>query len=554
MHAGRGGNRRQDPIGAPRRAGRFRAGPVALRVDGRRLSDPGPEIAVTDITPQDEVQITVEASRETVLVDEPFDVRLRLRIRALAGRFAATEPLFPDNPPLLQAPFLDHKSIDGLRGPDLQALLRRHLARQANQPGVFINEYTLADDPFSFRGFFEGFDQPRRARFSLPRRVVEVDGKSYFEYQLELQYNPVEEGDYVFGPVTFKGSVPVAVDDTGNASGRDIFAVGRAFTVRVAPPPEAGRPASFTGALGTNMQAAAALDCLSCNVGDPVRLTLTVTGHLRFDRMLPPRLEMQTNLLENFSVYDQTAQTFTDSPTQRRFVYTIRPRHAGMLELPPIELAWFDTAARAYMVRQTAPVPLEVRPAAEVTAAQIIGSTGAVNGVHPEISDAALAPAALRLAADGVSSAGLAGGPRLWAVLLAGPVFFMLVLGAQHGRAWRRRGLAARRRRAAWPLARQRLRRLASGGAPAADAGICGIIRDFMAARFEIHTAAATPADLRRMLAATGLTAADAEKLAAIYQCHFEAGYNGAPGAAGGIAGDDLRRDCRELERILGDL
>ncbi len=536
----------------PRRAGVFRAGPVALEADGRRLEAAGPEVTVTDITPQDEVQLAVEASRETVLADEPFTVRLRLRIRALTGRFAEVDPLFPDNPPRLQAPFLDNNPIAGLRGPSMQDVLRRLLARHDNQPGVNINEYTLADDPFSFRGFFEAFGQPRRARFVLPRRMVEVDGQPYFEYQLELQYTPEEEGDYVFGPATFKGSIPVSVDDAGNASGRDIFAVGRAVTVRVVPPPEAGRPASFTGTLGTNLQAAASLDCLTCNAGDPVRLTLTVTGHLRFDRMLPPRLETQTNLLENFSVYDQTVQTFADSPTQRRFVYTIRPRRAGMLEVPPLELAYYDTAARAYAVRRTAPVPLDVRPGAEVTAEQIISATTAVNGIQPEVPDTELTPAPPWLTASGAGSVNLFGRPRLWIVVLAGPAGYILVLAVQQYFAWRRRTASVRRRRRVLTAARRRLRRLQRSGAAAGEPGaICDMIRAVLAARFEVNTAALTPKELGEMLPRIKLPAPDVKMLASIYQRHFDAAYGGAAAASGGIADADLRRDCRELERIL---
>ena len=77
--------------------------------------------------------------------------------------------------------------------------------------------------------------------------MVEVDGQTYFEYRLELQYTPKEEGDYVFGPVTFKGFIPVSVDESGNADGRDIFAVGRAATVRVVPPPLPVLLAKFFG-------------------------------------------------------------------------------------------------------------------------------------------------------------------------------------------------------------------------------------------------------------------------------------------------------------------
>lgn len=545
----------------PRHAGTFRAGPIRLEVDGRHLEAAGPEVEVTDVTPQSDVQLGVEVSRETALVDEPFTVRLYLRIRALPGDFAKWDPLFPDNPPLLQASFLDAAPIDGLHGPSMQNVMQKMLAQHDRQPGIHINEYVqrsdpFRSDPFSF-GFFEPFGRTRRARFVLPRSMVEVDGQQFFEYRLELQYTPKEEGDYVFGPVTFKGVIPVSVDAAGNADGRDVFAVGRAATVRVVPPPEAGRPASFTGALGTNLHVAASLDCLTCNVGDPVRLTLTVAGDLRFDRMFPPKLETQTNLLENFSVYDQTVQTLTDSPTQRRFVYTIRPHHAGMLEVPPLEVAYYDTAERKYVVRQTAPAPLDVRPGAEVTAEQIIGATAVVNGVAPEVADAEMSPAKPWLMADGADSDNYLCRPWLWVVVAAGPIVYIIVLAGQQYFVWRRQTAPGRRRRHDLVKARRRLRRLQRRNAPPGEEigmAIRGAVRAALAVRCCSNTASLTPNELEAMLERAKLPEADARILAAIYQRYFDASYLGASAVPNSIAADELRRDCRDLERILGDL
>lgn len=539
----------------PRHAGTFRAGPITLEVDGRRLEAAGPEVTVTDVTPQSDVQLGVEASRETALVDEPFTVRLYLRIRALPGDFAKLDPLFLDNPPLLQASFLDDAPINGLHGPSMQDVMQKMLAKHDRQPGIYINEYKQRSDPFGF-GFFELFGQPRRARFVLPRSMVEVDGQTYFEYRLELQYTPKEEGDYVFGPVTFKGFIPVSVDESGNADGRDIFAVGRAATVRVVPPPEAGRPASFTGALGTNLHVAASLDCLTCNVGDPVRLTLTVAGDLRFDRMFPPKLETQTNLLENFSVYDQTVQTLTDSPTQRRFVYTIRPHHAGMLEVPPLEVAYYDTAERKYVVRQTAPAPLDVRPGTEVTAEQIIGATAVVNGVVPEIMDAEMLPARPWMTADGADSDNCFSRPWLFGVVAVGPIVYIIVLAGQQYFVWRRQTAPSRRRRRDLLKARQRLRRLQRRNAPPEEVGVAirGAVRAALAVRCRSNTASLTPNELEAMLEQAKLPEADARILAAIYQRYFDASYAGASATPNSIAVDELYRDCRDLERILGDL
>jgi len=197
-------------------------------------------------------------------------------------------------------------------------------------------------------------------------------------------------------------------------------------------------------------------------------------------------------------------------------------------------------------------VPLDVRPGAEVTAEQIISATTAVNGIQPEVPDTELTPAPPWLTASGAGSVNLFGRPRLWIVVLAGPAGYILVLAVQQYFAWRRRTASVRRRRRVLTAARRRLRRLQRSGAAAGEPGaICDMIRAVLAARFEVNTAALTPKELGEMLPRIKLPAPDVKMLASIYQRHFDAAYGGAAAASGGIADADLRRDCRELERIL---
>jgi hypothetical protein len=180
-----------------------------------------------------------------------------VRILRLPGRFSETDPIFPNDPPHLEADFLNSKEIDGLKGPDYQRLLNDRLI-QRNQPGFTINSYTVQADLFDFSALMNPQGAP--ARFKLDRSLVKENGKEYWEYGLTLPFSPLSEGSYTFGPVLFKGSVPVAVSPQGNATGNSLFAVGPAAIVRVIPPPEQDRPDSYYGAIGSNLVAEAALD------------------------------------------------------------------------------------------------------------------------------------------------------------------------------------------------------------------------------------------------------------------------------------------------------
>ncbi|MFN2352696.1 MAG: BatD family protein, partial [Kiritimatiellia bacterium] len=494
---------------------------------------------------QDDVKIIIEASRETVLVGEPFDLRLRVLIRRLPDEHAHIDPLFPDDPPVLTVHFLDALP-QGLQGVDLREFLQQHLVRRNDQPGLALNEYTLADGPFSFRGFFESFGERRRARFVWPRTAVTVDDIDYFAYELELRLVPEEENDYVFGPAVFKGQVPVTVDAQGRAAGRHVFAVGNACTVRVTPPPEEGRPASFTGGIGTTMRVSASLDCLSCNVGDPVQLTLEIEGDLRFDRMLSPRLSQQAALLEDFTVYDQTVETMVDSEYRRRYVYSIRPHRAGLLEVPALEAAYFDTVDRAYHLRYTQPVPLEVKPGIAFSAEQIIGVD---TGLQDQAEDVPVPPAELEpgpLWTDAAAArpGRLMPGAGLWAVALAGPWCFAMVWLGQvwHDRRAARR--AAQRRAAALPQARQALRKLRNLPEQEAVALVCPLVRKFLGALLDCSTAGLTPLDLYRLLAGQGVSPELIAATIELYQRYFDAVFHHAPVA-------NLPEDMRVLETCL---
>ena len=317
----------------PLASGKFRAGPVSVKIDGKVLTDPGPIVTVTDIEKQDRVIISVSANRETALIDEPFTVTLNLKIKAMPGDAAVIEPLFPDNPPALTIPWLDEE-LKGLSGPDIRQLLTAHLAPHWNQPGVTINKFSLAPDPFDISSMFS--HEQRKAKFALPGGKIQFNNQSYYQYTLQFDYVPKDEGVYVFGPVIFKGGVPERLDEHGRAVGANIFAVGSAATVRIIPPPDENRPESYSGAIGSNLTVKAALDTAGCNLGDPLTLTLTVAGQVKFDKMLPPRLSLQTNLLEHFTIYDNTVQS-VKKDAYNQYLYTIRPTQAGKQEIPPLE-------------------------------------------------------------------------------------------------------------------------------------------------------------------------------------------------------------------------
>ena len=364
----------------PTNAGEFIAGPVTVTIDGKEYRADGPRITVTGIEQQDAVKLSIVAARTAVLVDEAFDVTLTILAKRLQSPNADIDPFDPGTPPLLTVDYLDGRPIDGLKVPDLRPVLQSILVPR-ERAGFSINNYTVRANPFDSRGFpnFDDFFQAQSqpARFALPRTAVEEDGKPYWAYTLTLSYQPQQEGNYTFGPAVFKGPTILGADKDGHPVGKDIFAVGPACTVRVVPPPEQDRPISYIGTLGRGLTAEATLDTQTCKVGDPLTLTLGIWGDVRLDLITPPRLTLQTNLLTNFAIYDDTVEA-AKTDGKREYRYKVRPTQTGTIEFPPILVSYYDIGARAYKTVSTRPIPVRANPATEFAQEQIIGNTNPV--------------------------------------------------------------------------------------------------------------------------------------------------------------------------------
>jgi hypothetical protein len=489
----------------PQEAGAFTAGPIRVVIDGKTYSDPGPTVEVAGIEEQQWVAIAVDSSKDTVLIDEPFEVTLRIRIKALDGRHREIDPLAPDAPPQLDIPYLAPGAMDDLDGPDMQALLQGLLVGGPREPGFHINNYTMRRDPFRDPFAFSSFFDQEKARFCFGRKTIDVNGERYHEYALTVAFVPRDERSFTFGPVVFKGPVVSQVDTAGRAATRHIFAVGPAATVRVVPPPEEGRPDTYTGAVGTNMAVSAALDTQTCNVGDPLTLAVIISGQISFENMHPPLLNLQTNLTRNFRIYEDTVETIKH-PQAREYRYTVRPRHAGTLEFPPVRASYFDTADRTYRTVTTRPLPVRINATVEIAddmVIQTVTNRVFVASAEPAAADA---PAAITIAATGWKHDPIAftwwhgliaaGGPLLYACA------FLLITIRRH----RTRNDPIRRRhqtrQAALATLRAVRKRQAKG--ESGRQALYTALRQYIAGQYDMAAESLTPADVRETLRQAG--------------------------------------------------
>jgi len=352
----------------PHAEGAFRAGPVRIKAGDKIITNPGPLVQVKGIEAQESVLVSLRASSTSVLVEEPLTLTLAVAVTELPEPYAAeNEPLHPNRLPHLSAEFLElRQNTAGLKGPDLNQILNGLIDQSGQQPAFAINEYTTQGMGSGFGRLFDPDPfRPRPIRFRLPHTRETINGRKYRVYTLTLNYTPTQEGEFTFGPVLFKGEVIVDVSADRKAITRDIYTIGPAVTVRVVPPPDEGRPETFIGAVGRSMQVSAALDATVCKVGDPLTLTLEISGAISVSNLRTPILNLQPELTRDFRIYDENVKADT-LPNGKRFKYRVRPTREGTLEFPPIRLTYYDTEAREYRTLTTAPIPLQARPTTQI--------------------------------------------------------------------------------------------------------------------------------------------------------------------------------------------
>ena len=139
-----------------------------------------------------------------------------------------------------------------------------------------------------------------------------------------------------------------------------------ALTLKVLDLPEAGRPSDFSGLVGEYHIEAAATPT-AVNVGDPITLTVALSGPDYLEPVELPSLSNQKALVNAFKIPGERASGEI-SGNKKIFTQTIRPLRADIKEIPPIRLSYFDPRSGTYKTARTAAIPLTVSQTRIVTA------------------------------------------------------------------------------------------------------------------------------------------------------------------------------------------
>ena len=471
--------------------------------------------------------LEIVATSTNLVVTEQVQVSLVLKLPPVPGDYADTlPPIHNQRPPHFTCPFLDAEWKGGAfdRGDPRAPLAPEQMPRRGFRgPAFTLNNYVtdsisaMMDDPFDM---FDGMDPfgrlgPKRQLF--PFTVAREADKGGRLTIAVAPWRATAPGTVSLDPVEVE--VPLI---KGVKIGRDRFnrAVHvpnisnielrtKPLTLTVAEPPAAGRPASWCGAIASNLTVTATLDAKVCTAGDPLTLTLEIAGAANPSSVHPPDF---TSALTGSIFRIDTASLKTETlSASRRFTWRVRSTKAGTVEFPSLPVSYYDLDRRAYVTRKTDSIPIQVKAGLQVV---LTDDEGGEEFPLPDGVD---------LDPRGAEARPLLPHAILSILLfLVSPVLFLCIRFAPPVRRRISAYNAAYRKARAFGVCRRALKSRNAERRAAA-------IRKFFTVRYDVNGAAVTAADAQRLMA-PDYSEEDIALIVTNLQTHDAQTYSAKPG------------------------
>lgn len=363
-----------------------------------------------------------------------------------------------------------------------------------------------------------------------------------------------EVGPMPVGPVFLKVNYPTSLrrgffGGMEVARSRKETARAEAIVVDVKGPPEEGRSADFTGAIGQfTMQVEA--KPTRVEQGRPVTLSIAIQG-APLEGLAGPDLSNQAELASrfDFAVDELTGDIENRAKVFRRAIF---PKRHGEQTVPPISWSYFDPRAERYVSLMSKPIAIVVDPAAPGSVAMLPGEVDASerNGAKLKIVHGGISPNYVDpelVLAD--ASVGFSTHVTIAALALPPLLCLTMTLTVRH-RSRLKGDIRYARRRRARRHAQALIDRALRNGNPAQQlSALSQALTSYLADRFCLPPGALTPAEVRTLLTTSGADAATSEQIARFLENCDASRY--APGAIGTPSSSQAATNVREwIERI----
>jgi hypothetical protein len=244
-----------------------------------------------------------------------------------------------------------------------------------------------------------------------------LDGAEYHRFRFSALVTPNRAGtlDIEAPRVVARLQVGMGRDPFGFrvASARLFKAEGRPARLEVRPLPLAGRPPSFSNAVGKGFSIQVQASRTVVRAGDPVELAVKIRGDGDMQGLgLPPLGGAHALPAEQFTIVeDAAAGTLTDDGKGKQFTVTVRLRNTQVREIPPLPFSYFDPETGTYQTVRSEPIALSVQGSALVGAGDVVSGGAApapapASGTPAGGTAAPAAPASLVGADLSLSAAG----------------------------------------------------------------------------------------------------------------------------------------------------
>ncbi len=224
-------------------------------------------------------------------------------------------------------------------------------------------------------------------RFKVPfiKSSETLEGEAFTVYQTSFVIIPPDPGPFKIPAASVKAMIREGTELKRDVFGRvirtpklkRIFAASKPLQISVESLPSDNRPVYFTGAVG-RFQINTSIEHTRVKVGDPVELSIKITGEGRYEVIEPPLLTESKEFGENFSI-STNLQPGDIQPDGVLFKQTIRPRHDHITRIPSIKFSYFNPLLETYQTIESKPIPLKVLATGKVKKEDVIVHSGPVS-------------------------------------------------------------------------------------------------------------------------------------------------------------------------------
>ena len=310
-------------------------------------------------------------------------------------------------------------------------------------------------------------------------------------------------------------------------------------------------PPGFSGLVG-KFSLKSKISQRELKVGESATLSLTVSGSGNAQMIAEPQLP-------DFSQF-KTYEDLPKSSLQRKntglsgrkvFSRAIVPLVPGELEIPSLELIYFDPERGSYRTARTERIPLQVAPADGKEDLRLTESVAPNTGkVAVRILADDILPLYRNLDAVRPRAFGEQPGAGLAIGLSAPPLLFFALLWTQRRKRLFAQDTGLRRRREALRNAQRCLRELPEASDPVSAAAASRCLRSYIGDKLGLEGSALTPKETAHHLEAEGVPSETVQDIRRFLE-ELEASQYGGAGVGAGAASERISTFLKSLEGAL---